>query len=354
MTEAEAQKLIDSGFIRSLCSQSDVIVIADTLPDARGILLSLLNPDPTQRCSSKIIVESTNRFNWMIDDQTEYNQMLRNLTEDPPKNLIWTANNPFEEVYFQMRVGNAPKFELVRSLGVWNVDPLDDLPTTTPSVKAISVPDPNKIAMIDNVEPISYPKVVQLMKLNGKLDSLVAKLPKHYGGPQTLLGYKGFLEFPYQVSVMKFYENIAHGVPQLLPTPRFLKAIVKDAGYHHYFSHWLDKLEEASLFLSDPGKHAQLFAKGEFKDHYDASEERRFFKKLDGHYTAKWTELTDFYSHEFEPFVYYFDSFKELRHLLEIPAAEFDFMNVRTEGPKYYENVRRRSLERWSELLMSK
>ncbi|KAJ3025194.1 UNVERIFIED_CONTAM: hypothetical protein HDU68_007375 [Siphonaria sp. JEL0065] len=354
MTEAEAKELINSGFISSLCNQSDVIIVADTLPDARGLLLSLLDPDESKRCKSNIIVESTNRFNWMVDDHREYNQMLLNLTENPPRNLFWTANNPFEEVYFRMRVGKSPKFTLLRSLGAWNVDPSNNpqnMTSVNPKLKAKTTDPSKSIAFINNVDPDRHPKVLQLLKLHQHLDKHLTLLPKHYGGPHTLLQYKGFLDFPYQVSVMKFYENIAFGVPQLLPTPRFLKAIAKDAGYHHLFSHWLNKLEEASVFLKDPAKHAQLFEKGAFKstDEEDADDQRHF-TKLDGHYTASWTELSDFYSHEFEPFIYYFDSFKELKKMMDTPFEEFDFMSVRVEGPKYYAKVRNHSLETWTEL----
>jgi hypothetical protein len=42
----------------------------------------------------------------------------------------------------------------------------------------------------------------------------------HYGGPKTLAQYRGFIDVPYQVSTMKLYENLAHGVVMLLPTVR--------------------------------------------------------------------------------------------------------------------------------------
>ncbi|KAJ3077542.1 hypothetical protein HDU99_001124, partial [Rhizoclosmatium hyalinum] len=331
MRQEDAQRLIDSGYISSLCSQSDVIVIADTLPDARGILLSLLETDSSRRCQSNVVVELTNRFDWMIDQHEDYYEMLRRLIDDPPQNLFWTANNPFEEVYFRMRVGKAPRFRLLRSLGVWNVDP-QGKGNSSPSnsikksgkVAGIKIPEAiDSISVIKNEEPINKPKVMQLLHFQGVSSGLV-QLKKKYGGPEVLLHYKAFLDFPYQVSVMKFYENIAHGVPQVLPTPRFLKAII-GTGYHHYFFDWINKLEEAALFVSDPEKHAKLTASGEFERRIEPDEDLR--SRLSGPYQATWTELCDYYRKEFTPFVYYFDSFKELRELMKIPFEKFDAKN---------------------------
>ncbi|KAJ3291640.1 hypothetical protein HDU79_002151, partial [Rhizoclosmatium sp. JEL0117] len=356
MRQEDAQRLIDSGYISSLCSQSDVIVIADTLPDARGILLSLLETDSSRRCQSNVVVELTNRFDWMIDQHEDYYEMLRRLIDDPPQNLFWTANNPFEEVYFRMRVGKAPRFRLLRSLGVWNVDP-QGKGNSSPSnsikksgkVAGIKIPEAiDSISVIKNEEPINKPKVMQLLLFQGVSSGLV-QLKKKYGGPEVLLHYKAFLDFPYQVSVMKFYENIAHGVPQVLPTPRFLKAII-GTGYHHYFFDWINKLEEAALFVSDPGKHAKLTSSGEFERRIEPDEDLR--SRLSGPYQATWTELCDYYRREFTPFVYYFDSFKELRELTKIPFEKFDTKNVRIEGPKYYNLIRNESLSIWKDLFM--
>ncbi len=55
----------------------------------------------------------------------------------------------------------------------------------------------------------------------------VKVLEHDYGGPATLAKYKAYIEFPYQVSTMKFYENIAHGVVILVPTARFLQALME-------------------------------------------------------------------------------------------------------------------------------
>ncbi|KAJ3130939.1 hypothetical protein HK100_007138 [Physocladia obscura] len=358
MRHVDGQTLINFGYIATLCNASDVIIIADTLPDARGILLSLVDPDESKRCKSNIVVELTNRFNWIVDAQKDYNELMLQLVENPPENLYWTANNPFEEVYFKMRVGKAPPFKLLRSLGVWDVDPFDNSAGITSVASKgkfgrVKIPDQiNSLTIIrDETRNNQHPKVELLFRLYGIYDKVV-RLPKHYGGPSILYRYKGLIEFPYQVSVMKFYENIAHGVPQVLPTPRLLHAIVKDAKLHHYFSGWIDKLEETAIYVANPEKHAAMQMKGDFlkKEVWEDAPRLRGIKRLDKPYRAAWAELCDFYRKEFEPFVYYFDSFDELKQMMAVPFEAFDYKNVRKKGPQFYEQIRNESMATWKDL----
>ncbi|KAI9340004.1 hypothetical protein BDR26DRAFT_861947, partial [Obelidium mucronatum] len=386
MREIDAQELIDSGYISALCNLSDVIVIADTVPDARGILLSLVDPNPALRCNSNIIVEMTNRYDWMVGDIKEYHEMLVKLIENPPANLFWTANNPFEKEFMHARIGIAPKVKLLRSLGAWDVGSSLHSP---PSIE-------DSFAILTNPDILNRPRVGDLIKY---YCMPVVSLPKKYGGPAGLLKYKGFIEFPYQVSVMKFYENIAFGVPQVLPTPRFLRLLVL-SNNHHYFSTWLDKLESVALFQTDPEKYRAIEAEKQQKEEERKKKEERrgalkptivkqkmnqslptnksfestthpqlgrraavhdrpqpkrklnpLLKLDNGPYNATWTEMADFYSKEFSPFVYYFDSFKELTELINTPLDKFDTKNVRLEGPKYYARVREESMKTWIRML---
>ncbi|KAI8612397.1 hypothetical protein BC830DRAFT_577257 [Chytriomyces sp. MP71] len=331
MGEKHARRLVSFGFINKLCDASDVIVIADTMPDGRAILVSLTAVQEKLRCKSQIVVELTNRFDWLVYDSEKYYKMLKRLIEKPPPNLHWTQNNPFEEVYFKMRVGVSPKkMRLLRSMGGVNVR-YDDNNNTA----AIETPEmAERLALIKDLQETYKPKIGDV------LDYLCmphAKLPKKYGGPEALLKYKGFIEFPYQVSVMKFYENVANGVPQVIPSARLMKGVVQ-SNNHHYFDCWLAALEEGSLMLSNPDR----FLKEKKKD--------IGFHGVDRSYNASWIELSDFYSTEFQPFVYYFDSFRELGDLINKPASQFDVKNVRVEGPKFYEKVRQQTLTTWETL----
>ncbi|KAJ3065944.1 hypothetical protein HDU98_010710 [Podochytrium sp. JEL0797] len=380
MRQIDAQELIDSGYISSLCSQSDIIVVADTVPDARGILLSLLSPDPSLRCSSNIIIEMTNRFDWMVKDEPVYYAMLLQLFEHPPKNLFWAANNPFEGPFMHAKVGKAPKVRLVRSLGVWDIEPEPRLAASPLSLPNEALGAPTAPTLLDSFVLLKNPDIIARPIIEDVFKYYcmpVKTLPKKYGGPTGLLQYKGFIEFPYQVSVMKFYENVAFGVPQLLPTPELLRKLVK-SNNHHLFSTWLEKLEDVHLFLTDPeAYHEKVLL--EAKNHPTTTTtlnpplSHRTIKRTQpttparaqnprilerrGHppspaveaepYNATWSELSDFYRKEFEPFVYYFDSFKELEELINKPYAEFDYKNVRVEGPKFYAKIREESMRTW-------
>ena len=88
-------------------------------------------------------------------------------------------------------------------------------------------------------KPISNPDVVVMSSNHAgrdQFDLLTKKLNMSgivdvgggYGGPKTLSKYKAYIEFPYQVSTMKLYENIAHGVVSLIPSYSFFKDIVEN------------------------------------------------------------------------------------------------------------------------------
>ncbi|TPX66541.1 hypothetical protein CcCBS67573_g07777 [Chytriomyces confervae] len=346
MFENDARYLVNNGWVQALCGVSDIIIVADTVPDARALFLFLLDPDPKKRCQSKIVIEMTNRFNWEIHDNEFYYPMMRKLALNPPKNLWWTANNPFEAVFFANQVGVAPNITLLRSLGAWDVDSQIKTTKTIASKllealglnwselryrKEIDEVARESLCTIQDVETTTRPKVGDLFDY---YCLPIVQLSKKYGGPVGLLKFKAFLYIPYQVSVMKFYENVAMGVPQILPTPRLLRVMGK-TNNHHLFCTWMDKLEEASLFMYNPVWHKRVYN----ADH--SVKDRKDWDNIDAPYHATWTEYVDFYRSEFEPFVYYFDSFAELAELIKRPAEVFDWKNVRVEGPRYYTKVRK-------------
>ncbi|KAJ3071063.1 hypothetical protein HDU98_005886 [Podochytrium sp. JEL0797] len=119
---------------------------------------------------------------------------------------------------------------------------------------------------------------------------------------------------------MKFYENIAHGVPQLFPTLRLLHEIEKTGKDVSGFIAWIDPLNQICKL-----HHAKLLIEQ----------------------VSECMELVDFYNREFTPFVYYFDSMEELKRMAEMRADEFDYKNVRVEGPKFYAKIREQSVETW-------
>ncbi|TPX73923.1 hypothetical protein CcCBS67573_g04807 [Chytriomyces confervae] len=355
MSRMEATKLIKAGFIKKLCDASDVIIIADTAPDARALLLSLLDKNPKKRCKSNIVVELTNRYDWMVRDRKYYNSMFSQLFANPPKNLFWVANNPFEPVFMNMEVGSVPpKIRLLRALGNVNAHSFLDsrLGNDTTAGKEYF------LSIIQDLEDTGKPKIGDVLSY---LCMPVATLPKKYGGPTELLRYKGFIEFPYQVSVMKFYENIANGVPQLLPTPRFLKQIAA-AGHHHYIIKWLESLEDAALFLKNATAFSilqkerkqleQVKARGGAKNRISEKMHQQFQPEFLSFSDAlfDWVELMDFYRAEFAPFVYFFDSFEDLGRMINTAPEAFDYKRVRENGPVFYAKIRQESLDGWKAL----
>ncbi|KAI8614041.1 hypothetical protein BC830DRAFT_416550 [Chytriomyces sp. MP71] len=344
MWQRDAQTLIDSGWVRSLCDVSDVIIVADTLPDARPLLLSLLEKDEMRRCQSNIVIELTNRFDWMVSDNEAYYRMIRNLTLNPPRNLWWTANNPFEEAFMRTRVGVVPNVTLLRSMGAWDVDHVKDrdgiLKRTFTMPKTRNFEELNLLNMVATINDTDHSNRPLVDHIYDFYCMPLARLPKRYGGPLALLQYKAFLHIPYQTSVMKFYENVAAGVPQIIPSPRLLRQLSKSE-VHHLFGTWLDKLEEASLFLFNPDFHRIAY------DNHKLRGDKDDWEDLKRDYRATWTELSDFHRKEFEPFVYYFDSFAELAEMIRTPAEVFDWKNVRVEGPRYYARVKKQSLRTW-------
>jgi hypothetical protein len=130
-------------------------------------------------------------------------------------------------------------------------------------------------------------------------------LPKRYGGPLALLQYRAVIMIPYQASTMKMYENIAHGVVMLVPSPRLLGVMISGPGYE----------------LSAAGKT------------YDVAGGVAGYKYI------------ECYSDELKDFFYTFDSLEDLRRILE--SDVIDTRNVRDLGPVYWEGVRERGRKSW-------
>ncbi|KAJ3384282.1 hypothetical protein HDU84_003049 [Entophlyctis sp. JEL0112] len=390
MAGADAQELIDSGYIAALCNASDVIIIADTVPDGRGILLAKRQRLP-DCANTSVIVEMTNRYDWNVPDREEYHKMLRALVAEPPKDLVWTQNNPFEAPFIFSQVGSVPNVSLVRSMGVWAVDKVvmgrreeifneqseekldengenddndDNEPAIQDSAKANATILTVYTAYLKNFIGNSEKNKIRRPIVDDLIEYFcmpIEMLPKKYGGPIALLEYKAFVLFPYQVSIMKFYENIAHGVPQVIPTPGFLR-LLGTTNNHHYFSTWLEKLEVVQKAMTDPVSFWKAVEEEKRKEEAQSKNQRKnsgskgsakkgakppkrktqkewqqnqksvTSRKTSAPpqpYEANWTEWCDFYRKEFEPFVYFFDSWLELAALINKPPEEFDFKNLK-------------------------
>ncbi|KAJ3128741.1 hypothetical protein HK100_009012 [Physocladia obscura] len=117
-----------------------------------------------------------------------------------------------------------------------------------------------------------------------------------YGGPKTLVKYKAFIEFPYQVSTMKLYENLAAGVVMLFPSKEFFKQLIQ-TGIHSF--HPWDKISLAG---------------------------------------DNWHMYMDYYHPDISPYS------------MLINDENLDTKNVRVNGPKAYAKLVTQTLHGWAQL----
>ncbi|KAJ3060724.1 hypothetical protein HDU98_003343, partial [Podochytrium sp. JEL0797] len=214
-SSSRAKYLIREGHVSWICAQYDILILGDTTPHARAILESLLLP-PTQQCRSQIIVELTNRFDWGMPafEKSAYYAIMRRVVKTGK--VIWVVNNRVEAVYLEHKLRvNLNEFggvRLLRPLGV-----VEEY--AYPS----HLPPPSKQTYIARNHHLTHIYSTLLKKLP------ITLIPpgQQFGGPTSLLKFKAFIDIPYQYSVMKFYENIAAGVVQVVPTPRFLAELIE-------------------------------------------------------------------------------------------------------------------------------
>ncbi|KAJ3232407.1 hypothetical protein HDU81_002998 [Chytriomyces hyalinus] len=289
MHRDRANDIINDGLVSALCKGADVIIISDTLPDARPILQSLLRQKPSERCSSQVVVELTTRFDWGVGDFDEYHQLMWELSKVKPKNLHWVANNAFEAKVMADDALANPEFRILRPSG------FSDVPK-----KPISADD-KSLAMMRELD---HSEVLATMTYLG---IPFRRMVGHYGGPHTLKQFRAYVEFPYQVSTMKLYENLSAGVVMLIPSKDFFKELIDKK--IHAFGPW------------------------------------EMLRRMG----PNWHEYMDYYVPELSPYIYYFDSFDHLSQLLN-STETLDTKNVRENAPKAYETIREEMLHGWAEL----
>ncbi|KAJ3064658.1 hypothetical protein HDU98_011952 [Podochytrium sp. JEL0797] len=301
--------LIQAGHVSWICDQYDIIIIGDTSPHGRALLESYLLP-PAQQCSAKVIVEMTNRFDWDVKDRNAYFAMVRRLVLERREQVWWVANNNVEQAYVEFLVGvKMPDVRLLRPLGVSkDYEYPEDLPPPTSLNFASRTHDTTHI--------------FQILRDQFEIPLTIFPFGHKYGGPKNLLQFKGFIDVPYQYSVMKFYENIAYGVPQFIPTPRLFEYMLQN-GLHYTHCIFPSLLKQ---FPTSPHIH------------------------IIPNFPA-WSAYMDYYDPLFAPYVYYFDSFVELQQMRGATREELDWKDVGRKGVVFYEGYRRGVMEGWAGLV---
>ncbi|KAJ3223399.1 hypothetical protein HDU81_009209 [Chytriomyces hyalinus] len=318
LSHESAQWLVESGvYANEICVGHDAVVVSDTIPHARGLLLSLLHPDTSKRCASTVILEITNRFDYAITDPEDlkrYYSLFHDLVEMQSKKLFWVANNNFERAYMEHRLNiDMPFVKVLRPLGYTDI--MD---------KSFHTPNNTSILTLYH----NHTNVFKLLATHQIPNlTIFPKEHAHYGGPQGLMGYKAYLEFPYQVSTMKLYENLAGGVVMLIPTPQFLEHIWKSNNHEILYHMWsLRRLPVRQWLHFKPQHHPHVPG------------------------FPQWSAYMDYYAPEFAPYLYYFGSWDELRVLASLDAQELDFRRVKEGAGAFYEDVRREGVKGWESL----
>ncbi|KAI8612305.1 hypothetical protein BC830DRAFT_1137351 [Chytriomyces sp. MP71] len=224
--------------------------------------------------------------------------------------LLFLANNIADAKYFEFKLGMpVPELKVIRPLGLTDYYGYPgDLPKPDPNVLAAQWHKTHIYGYLREEEGINMSMI---------------PFGHHYGGPHNLLQFKGFVDIPYQYSTMKFYENVAAGVPLLMPSARFVMELGQ-SGLHQ-----MPIFSPHILHVFSPNS-SQVTV-----------------------YDLEWARYVDYYSPEFEPFVYFFDNYSELRRLSLLPRDEMDSKHVRVKGPAFYIEFRRELYRMWEEVLLA-
>lgn len=199
------KSILDSGLVEDVCSQYDIIVISDSLADGWGFIMG-----DSPRCKNIVFV-TTNRFDYGIrggDKEQFFSDFNAALNRNDEYRARLIVNNPFEVEYCKDRKIEIPEdCRLIRPFG--NTD-----------IEAKSNEGKNPSCMILGTVAQDHTLLYNLIK--DKIGIECLKFAKHYGGPRSLSQYDSIVvHLPYQVSIMKMWENLAYGVLMAIPSPKF-------------------------------------------------------------------------------------------------------------------------------------
>ncbi|KAI9345612.1 hypothetical protein BDR26DRAFT_856334 [Obelidium mucronatum] len=286
------------------CRTYDTVVVGDTITDSRFLLqwideisvskaAATAQETGTRLCKiKKILMMTTNRFDFAIkkDDLPDYHNLLKRVTRlgDQPgrkfPKIIWMANNPFDIQYVKVALGDWVKFKLIRSFGY----------STLPAVQLLPKHVTELPAVYNHYDESRF---IGWLKRN---DIEVSVLKRNYGGPTSLSQFRAFIDFPYQASTMKMYENLLYGVVTLAPSKR--------------------------LFVNDLEGYI-----------------------IEGDRVPGWQDYVEYWYDDMKDYVYIFDTIEELREILKKP--EIDTRGIRERGESIWKELNKQSLSSWSKVL---
>lgn len=276
-----------NGIREKLCTEYDAIFISDSLSDGWGYLVD------GPKCKNIVFIV-TNRFDYGVHWK-EREEFLKDfnfaLNRNDDQRIRVIANNPFEYEYMKNRgvsfPGDIPP-PVIRPFGY-----------TTIEEKPEPI-DAEKCIIINRVEQDT---VLLNLLMKEKMGVECKIIDWKYGGPRTLSKYESIVvHLPYQVSIMKMWENLAYGILTAIPTPRFF---------------------------------TEICTQGECREARDVFET----KKVVGE--EKWTNYVEYYDKEWEQCFIQFDNWDQLKNLLEsrdyqknINACRNKMMDLRDKNLK--------------------
>lgn len=293
-TSDEYRSIVVDGTVEEICRTHDAVFISDSLADGWPFIM-----DGKQPCKNVVFV-TTNRFDYgvlPVDRGAFYRDFNHSLNRDDEYRGRIIANNPFEIPYVESKGVEVPDYHpVIRPFGYNSVDAIDIDPAEADAACLI-------ISRVPQDEVLLNDLVQEQTSHKCKL------LPYHYGGPKTLSHYRSVVvHLPYQVSIMKMWENVAYGVLMLIPSPTFFSQIC----YDNFCPQGDDVFATKDIFGDE-----------------------------------HWSEYVDFYLPGWEECFLQFDSWKHLDTILTERAY---LKNVNTCRDKM-EILRESNLHSWKKLL---
>ncbi len=219
-TEDMAAKFYEEN--KELILSCDAAITSDTVPMSRVIW--------GDRFPRKKIFWICNRFdyahnspNMQAYDNTYYAGLIEELKNT---NTYLVPYNEFERDHYERRTGEKCSPPVIRPTGIGSLGSSEAYPEDTP------IP-----SSVDRSKTILIPPYVNEGKKWG--DSLKRGIEKagfewysgRFAGPSDLQGFLAVTCFPYACSIFQFFEQLALGLPVIIPSRKLYSEIVVDPGY---------------------------------------------------------------------------------------------------------------------------
>lgn len=193
----------------------DRIVTSDTAPLSR-IFLPHIDELPAE-----LIVWICNRFDYAVEDDTQYPALLNSLAQQNKLKLI--PNTEIERTYCAQR-GVTVTGPTIKPLG------------HRPANRRMS--HPQSAAFMEDADYESgfyipmYHNETKFMNLHRHCSSLGLKtFHGIHRGPEQLKRFKAIIHIPYAWSTWSFFDTLAINVPYLVPTEKFLCELSARPGF---------------------------------------------------------------------------------------------------------------------------